>query len=232
MMRPRIVSTRRLIAMLPPPVPRRLRGFSTTVPRRLRGLPSSSPRWLRGVLLLCLLAATAACANGLDFGFGGPDAGSVPQRPVVVGEIATEKPEWERLARRVRRSLVQQLDDSEGVAGATWRVPVAVPADALVVTGTLDEIDAGSEVARMFIGMGAGAPTLNGRFRVADAAGRTLVILEREVAYTAEGGTSTHFSPLDMDDLARDFAEGTADAIVAWMAEARPEAGAAARTAP
>jgi hypothetical protein len=176
-----------------------------------RGRPLLFP-----LLCLVLIVPAAGCATSTI----AEDRAQPPRqaRVLVVGRVESAKPEWERLVRRYRRSLAAHLRQTGAADEITWRPPVTVPADALVIAGRFEEIDDGSEAGRFLIGMGVGSPTLIARIRVVDGAGRTLLVIDQENDFSTEGGFSAHWQPLVMDEIADAFAEETAATIAAWLA--------------
>lgn len=164
----------------------------------------------------CVVALVAAC-SGVTIDADAPPAAPPLARLLVVGEISAPDPAAERLVRRFRRDLVDALADDAPVARITARRPEPLPDDALVLTGRFEEIDAGNEFVRLAVGLGAGGPTLAGRFQISDAGGRPLLRFGNE-AHPGQGrGFSAHWSPFDPDAAIADFADETAGVVIDWL---------------
>jgi hypothetical protein len=135
---------------------------------------------------------------------------------VAIGAIEAADPDWQRIARRFRRALATGLEDSEAFSQVMLPAPARLPADAVLVTGRFLKVDEGSEAFRFLVGYGIGSPTLRARFEISDPAGRVLASFEEDARSFDGTGYEAHWNPVEMDDLAEDFAVETAEAIARW----------------
>ena len=77
-------------------------------------------------------------------------------------------------------------------------------------------MNVGSEALRFLAGYGVGSPTLRARFEISDPAGRVLASFEEDARSFDGTGYAAHWNPIEMEDLADDFAVETAEAIARW----------------
>jgi Domain of unknown function (DUF4410) len=135
---------------------------------------------------------------------------------VAIGLIEAADPDRQRIARRFRRALKAGLEDSEAFSRVLPTAPAQLPADAVLVTGRFLEVNDGSEALRFLVGYGLGSPTLRARFEISDPAGRVLASFEENARSFDGTGYGAHWNPIEMEDLAEDFAVETAEAIARW----------------
>ncbi len=167
------------------------------------------------VLALLLAVLAAACTTGEVT----PQAEVKPAQPVrivAVGEIKTGDELWRRLAWAFRAALVHELRESEAFEGVLYPAPRALPPGAVIISGTITDVDEGSETWRFLIGNGVCAATVAGRFTVADREGRSLIILDQRVHAPGSSGMRAHIDPLYMEDVMDTLGRDTAEAVVRW----------------
>jgi hypothetical protein len=173
-------------------------------------------RWCRQIAAGCLAAVVAACA-GITIDPQTPPGAPPQARLLVVGEIAAPSEATARPARRFRRDLARALAEEAPIAEVTTRVPATLPADALMISGRFEQIDSGNEFVRLAIGLGAGGPTLAGRFELTDAAGTPLLRFTQAAHPGGGSGWSAHWAPFDPDAAMAEFAADTAEVVIAWL---------------
>jgi Domain of unknown function (DUF4410) len=170
--------------------------------------------------LLPILGAIALSGGALGCSHSiTPEAAEPPPTKistVAIGLIEAADPDRQRIARRFRRALTAVLEDSEAFSRVLPTAPAQLPADAVLVTGRFLEVNDGSEVLRFLIGYGLGSPTLRAHFEISDPAGRVLASFEENARSFDGAGYAAHWNPIEMEDLAEDFAVETAEAIARW----------------
>ena len=140
-----------------------------------------------------------------------------PGRPVFVEAFTAADPAWERLARRLRSRLTDELSRTGEVALITAR-PSAVPAQRpLVVSGELVAVDEGSEAARFLVGMSLGSLSLRARVRVVDAGGQPVLEFDQTRTSRDGSGLAAHWNPIDMDDEIDALAAASAATVARWL---------------
>ena len=170
--------------------------------------------------LLPILGAIALSGGTLGCSYSiTPEAVEPPPTKistVAIGSIEAADPDRQRIARRFRRALANGLEDSEAFSRVLPTAPARLPADAVLVTGRFLEVNDGSEALRFLVGYGAGSPTLRARFEISDPTGRVLASFEEDARSYDGTGYAAHWNPVEVDDLADDFAVETAEAIARW----------------
>ena len=133
---------------------------------------------------------------------------------VVVADLTSGDERLNLYIPHLRQGLVARLreaDFREVIVGSASPAPPA----AIVISGTLTEIDKGSTAARWIIGFGAGRSIARATFEIKDAGGATLARFESRKAYSGGAGIGgANF--LDMDDLVRKLGEETANSLIRW----------------
>ena len=135
---------------------------------------------------------------------------------LVIGEIAAEDPEARRLARHLRVALIDRLVRAETFSVVYDRGRPHVDGPVLMLVGEILEADRGSDAWRFILGSGIGRPRLAASFDVTDPTGAVRVAFAVESDDPGPSGLAGHWSPLSMDELARDVGRSTADAIIRW----------------
>lgn len=179
-------------------------------------LPHTRP--IAAIALLCGLAGCASDRMEILRQETPPPHGDT----LVMDTIVPANPEWARAARHLRSRLADALTRDEGIALITRPTSTSTGKETLVLTGELVAIDEGSEAARFFIGMGFGAASLKGRFRILDAGGRPLLDFEQMRTSAAGSGFAAHFSPIVIDDEVDELAAAAAATVARWLAGEPP----------
>ena len=134
---------------------------------------------------------------------------------VVIGDFNTDDNLWQSYVARARRGLDTKLMDSKAFTQVVDPGASPLPANAVVVTGKVTEADKGSTAARWLIGFGAGKAHITAEFQLAEPNGVVLGKFSVRKAYSGGAGIGGA-NLLDMDDLAQQLGEETANTIVAW----------------
>ena len=97
------------------------------------------------------------------------------------------------------------------VAGSTNMTP-----NSIVLSGTITEVNKGSQAARLFVGMGAGQERIQGAFEIKDAGGQSLIRFTQRKSYL--GGLGMGGADfLGMDELTFRYGEAVAESISSWL---------------
>jgi len=90
------------------------------------------------------------------------------------------------------------------------------PAESLVLTGTIHEVEKGSAAARFWVGMGAGQSRVQGEFEVESTEGKPLARFTARKSYL--GGTGIGGGDmLPLDDLVGRLGELVAESTDKWL---------------
>jgi len=166
------------------------------------------------ILLLVLCAATQACT----FKHVQSTVSTAPPErytTVAVGSITSEDKLYENLAAHFRRGFVEAMGELKAFETIQDPAPGTLQPSSVLVSGTLTEINKGSEALRWIIGFGAGRASITGNFAIRNAKGETLAQFDAREAYAGGlgiGGAGF----LDMEDLARRFGKTVAKRTVQW----------------
>jgi len=91
-----------------------------------------------------------------------------------------------------------------------------ISSDAVVLMGSILDVEKGSEAMRLWVGMGAGQERLEGNFEIKDAAGKTLVSFAVHKSYL--GGTGSGGSDMmSFDDLFNKMGAYVAETTEEWL---------------
>jgi len=134
---------------------------------------------------------------------------------VVVGDLNSGDQTWQGYVAQARKGLDTKLSDSKAFMQVVDPMSNPVPANAVIVTGKITEADKGNTAARWLIGFGAGKAHITGEFQLVEPNGTVLGKFSVRKAYSGGAGIGGA-NLLDMDDLAKQLGEETANAIVAW----------------
>jgi len=175
---------------------------------------------LRKLLLLPvlgLLLLTSACtSNQIDL----REANIAPAQrlysEVVVGDIESGVAPAAGLAPFFRQGLLNGLRDQSAITRVVDGTAEPLPAEAVLVTGALTEVDLGNAAARIIIGFGAGAQSISGKFDLADVDGTSLGSFSSSQNYQGGAGIGG-ISHISMEELAERFGNSVAAAIARWM---------------
>lgn len=132
---------------------------------------------------------------------------------VVVGDIEPLHPEWKRLVRLYKEGLARRLRESKAFDRVLHPAPVVVPPDAVVVEGTIDGVDEGSEFLRMLIARNASRATVEGQFRFVDGSEGTLAEFRQE---RVSNSGSFRDDQIYMEDLVGALGQDTATILIRW----------------
>ena len=134
---------------------------------------------------------------------------------------------WEPLGPHFERGLRERLSEEQAFAEIFSPPPQPLGSSAVLLSGTITEVDKGSAALRWLVGFGAGKQKVAGTFRLLDPGGRTLAEFDAEESYMGGAGIGG-ISFLDMEDLMRKFGRHVAERVVRWsrglpLAEEGPE---------
>lgn len=166
---------------------------------------------------LGLLLLTSACtSNQIDLRQADVAPASRSYDQVVVGEIESGTAAAAGLAPFVRQGLLNGLRDRSGIARVVDGTAEPLPEEAVLVSGTVTEVDLGNAAARIIIGFGAGAQSISGRFDLTEADGTRLGSFSSSQSYQGGAGIGG-ISHLSMEELAERFGGSIAAAIARWI---------------
>ncbi len=134
---------------------------------------------------------------------------------VVIGDLNSGDQTWQGYVAQARKGLDTKLTDSKAFVQVVDPASNPLPANAVIVTGKLTEADKGNTALRWLIGFGAGKAHITGEFQLAEPNGTVLGKFSVRKAYSGGAGIGGA-NLLDMDDLAQQLGEETANTIVAW----------------
>ncbi|HRW59497.1 MAG TPA: DUF4410 domain-containing protein [Defluviicoccus sp.] len=128
------------------------------------------------------------------------------------------EPAWERLARRLRSRLADDLGQTGEVTLITAQ-QASLPAQRpLVLSGELVAADTGSEAVRFLVGMGLGNASLRAHVRVVDStSGQPVLEFDQTRTSRAGSGLASHWNPTDMDNEIDALAAATAETVARWL---------------
>lgn len=135
---------------------------------------------------------------------------------VAVGDITTDDPLWESRLIFLRHALVEQLRQEEHITDVLDPAPEPLPTGAILVTGTLTEVEKGNRALRALIGFGAGRAYANGEFDLHDDEGSRLVSFQSRKAYSGGFGIGG-FDLVDIDELMEKLGQETGKTIGRWV---------------
>ncbi len=174
---------------------------------------------------------------GLLFGFSGCTASHIqarkaekpPTTPQVLAIEPLRFPDrlWEPLGGHFERGLTERLAEERAFAEILSPAPQVLGPSAVLLRGTITEVDKGNAALRWLVGFGAGKQKLAGNFLLLDPAGKTLAEFDAEESYMGGAGIGG-ISFLDMEDLMQKFGRHVADRVIRWsrglpLTEEEPE---------
>ena len=163
---------------------------------------------------LCLLAGCAADRTELKLQAAPPPRG----KTVLVDAFVPAEPAWERLARRLRSRLADDLNQTGEVTLITAQQGSLPAQRPLVLSGELVEADAGSEAVRFLVGMGLGNASLRAHVRIVDATnGQPVLEFDQTRTSRAGSGLGAHWNPTDMDNEIDALAAAAAETVTRWL---------------
>lgn len=172
----------------------------------------------RSHLLVGLAIACVASALGCTMKSVSPGTLEAPPQKytvVAVGAITVTDKLWEPLVPHFRRGFVTRLGQLGAFEAVLDPAPWPLPAGTVLVSGQIVEVQKGSQVKRMFVGMGAGKARVSGTFEARDNGNRALGTFSANESYL--GGIGIGGAGLmDMEDLMQSFGKSVAERLVQW----------------
>ena len=169
---------------------------------------------------LIIFAMVAILVSGCTFTAikAGPES-AVPlqskPRVIVLGNLKAADPLWEPYRLHFARGFVEWFQQNPGVPDVLTDRAAQLPAEAVILTGTITEVDKGNVALRWLVGMGAGQARVKGDFEIVDPTGQVLTQFNARESYLGGAGIGGA-GFLDMEDLVRRFAETVAKATRKW----------------
>lgn len=165
---------------------------------------------LWSLALVSLLAVAGCTSMTKEFVAPPPEK----TRVVAVGRIDPTCTEWERDALRFQRTLSAELRASGAFPEVRSSVARAMPADALIISGTVVDSYAGSDFQQALLGIGG--PAAEVEIRVSDGNDRVLLVFNKSSVIARKDFDVTSWSPLEVYNLMDDLAADAAQSIVSW----------------
>ena len=134
---------------------------------------------------------------------------------VVIGDVAAPDELWHAYAVEVRRELATQLIAAKAFSQVLDPAPATLPADAVLISGRITEVEKGSAAARWIVGFGAGRAHITGEFQLRDNTGAQIGTYSVRKTYAGGAGIGGA-GFLDMDDLAKKLGDASADSLDGW----------------
>jgi Domain of unknown function (DUF4410) len=134
---------------------------------------------------------------------------------VAVGEIAGSDELWHNYTVEIRRELASELIATKAFSQVLDPMPTPLPADILLVSGHITEVEKGNAAARWLVGFGAGRAHLTAEFELKDAGGTHVGTYSVRKTYAGGAGIGGA-GFLDMDDLAKKLGKDAADSLAQW----------------
>ena len=169
---------------------------------------------------LLLLVTATFVVSGCTFPAVKADPGTAltpPSKPpfIVLGPVTAADPDWEPYRQPFVDGFATWFRNNPGVPDALTDRAAEFPAGAVVLTGTITQVDEGSWPLRTFVGMGAGRQHVSGDFEIVDAAGQRLTRFNARETYLGGVGFRGP-SLLSMEDLVRRLSETVAKSARRW----------------
>lgn len=134
---------------------------------------------------------------------------------IVVGEIAVEQDIWQGRLPYLREGLIGKLKESGAFSQVLETVPEQVGSSAIILTGTVTEVEKGNKALRFLIGFGAGRARAEGVFEIQDSQRAVLARFTSAKAYSGGAGIGG-FDMIDMDELMGELGTATAESVIRW----------------
>jgi Domain of unknown function (DUF4410) len=138
-----------------------------------------------------------------------------PYGAITVGAITAVERLWEPLLPHFRHGLLRAMRQRHTFTTVLDAPQGALMDTSVVLSGTILEVDNGSEILRWLVGFGAGRARVTGRFRLSTAGGEPLVTFEAHESYAGGFGIKG-IGLLDMEDLMRRLGATVAAQTVQW----------------
>jgi hypothetical protein len=168
------------------------------------------------MLTVCLTAALgmAACTTShVDTVAMKP--ASERYQTVVVGKFTSVNQAWDHHVPYIREGMLKKLRESGEFATVMDSAETPLPASAVVVNGTLTEVDEGSTALRFIIGFGAGGEKVGGRFTIVAPDNTVLADFNHSEYYSGGAGIGG-IDMLTIDQLMGRMGEKVEDAVIRW----------------
>ncbi|RMD62325.1 MAG: DUF4410 domain-containing protein [Alphaproteobacteria bacterium] len=165
-----------------------------------------------GVILALGLLLSACTTTTIE-----PTLVTKPMRvydTVFIGDIDSSEKIWQGRLPYFREGLVDKLHEAGLFTQVSDTVPETLPESAILVSGTVTEVDKGNKALRFLIGFGAGRARVEGNFAIADKSG-VLARFTSAKAYSGGAGIGG-IDMMDMDELMTALGEVTAESIIRW----------------
>jgi hypothetical protein len=142
---------------------------------------------------------------------------------IIIGDIKAADALWEPYRLQFSRGAADWLRRNGTFASVLTEQSSEISGTAIVLVGTITEVDKGSTALRLLVGMGAGQAKVKGEFEIQNATDRAVLVRfsSRESYLGGVGIGGAGF--LDMDDLVKRFAESVAETAVKWVKGERIE---------
>ena len=170
--------------------------------------------WLLSIMAATLVSGCTFAGIEADPPWG---RAAPPHNPrfIVLGHVQAADPAWEPYREHFADGFADWFKRNPGVPDAIRDRAVRFPEDAVILMGTITDIDEGNSAVRWLIGMGAGQARVKGQFQIVDAAGRVLTRFNARESYLGGAGIG---GPgfLNTEDLVRRFSERVAKVTRRW----------------
>jgi hypothetical protein len=174
-------------------------------------------------LMLALLPMLAAGCAGTFREVRTVSPGRAPaERPtvLVLGEIGFTDASVTAADKEVYRLKFQEgLEAWFGKTNIFESVVLSSPGvtpHGIILSGTITEVNKGSEAARFWVGMGAGQSRIQGKFEIKDAAGNSLTQFTARRSYLGGLGIGGA-GMVSMDELASRLGKTVAETVTQWL---------------
>jgi hypothetical protein len=169
---------------------------------------------------LLLLVVVVFVVSGCTFSTIKPGPDGVlapPNKPafIVLGNVRAADPQWQPYPFHFARGFEEWFRKNPGVPDAVTDRSAPFPADAVILTGTITEVDKGSPALRWLVGMGAGQAHVKGDFEIMTVDGQVLTQFNARESYLGGAGFRGG-GFLDMEDVVGRLAETVAKATRKW----------------
>jgi len=168
----------------------------------------------RSSLLLVALVLTGCTFAAVKPQMVAPPPTKVP-KVLVLADLQIKDELWSPYKIQFRRSIQDWIKRNGGFESVLTERPAMLGDDAVVLVGTLTEVDKGSTALRWIVGFGAGQAKVKGDFEIQSPTGVTLARFSARESYLGGAGIGGA-GLLDMDDLMRRFSESVAETTVKW----------------
>jgi hypothetical protein len=136
-------------------------------------------------------------------------------RVLVLADLQIKDELWGPHTIQFRRSVQGWIKRNGGFESVLTERPAMLGDDAVVLVGTLTEVDKGSAALRWIVGFGAGQAQVKGDFEIQSPTGAALARFSARESYLGGAGIGGA-GFLDMEDLMRRFSESVAETAVKW----------------